>query len=149
MRYVKFLYERYECFISTKTLKFIKAFYYNDQRYLIWFETSISNIVGHSWISDSSAGPAEAVRKWCAKNERNSQNPTAEGFLFLYFKKSYFGRKKEVRRKPVLPQSFRRPCSGVQQVRGCVFEYSSIINSVYNTCLSQILVRVKVNSPFL
>ena len=141
MRYVKFRYER---FISTKTLKFIKAFYYNDQRYLIWFETSISNIVGHSWISDSSVGPAEAVRKWCAKNERNFQNPTAEGFLFLYFKKSYLGRKKEVRRKPVLPQ-----CSGVHQVRGCVFEYSSIISSVYNTCLSQIIVRVKVNCPFL
>ena len=55
------------------------------------------------------SGQAEAVRKWCGKNGRSSQNPTAEGFLFFHFKKTNLDRKKALRRKPALPQCFRRP----------------------------------------
>ena len=58
------------------------------------------------------AGPAEAVRKRCGKYERNSSNPTAEGFLFFYFKKCNLDRKKSTAAKAgvaaMLPSALHR-----------------------------------------
>ena len=54
-------------------------------------------------------GPAEAVKKWCSKNGRNSLNPTAERFLYFFISKN-LDRKKALRRNPVLLQCFRWPC---------------------------------------
>ena len=57
-------------------------------------------------------GPAEAVRKRCGKYERNSSNPTAEGFLFFYFKKCNLDRKKSTAAKAgvaaMLPSALHR-----------------------------------------
>ena len=44
-----------------------------------------------------------------AKAKEILENPTAEGFLFFYFKKSNLDRKKALRRKPTLPQCFSQP----------------------------------------
>ena len=79
--------------------------------YLTIVKSSVNSHVGGFPLAD----PAEVVRNWCGKNERNFENPTAEGFLFFfYFKKSYLDRNKALRRKPALSQCFHRPCLGLK-----------------------------------
>ena len=47
-------------------------------------KSSVNSHVGGFPLAD----PAEVVRNWCGKSERNFENPTAEGFLFFFISKN-------------------------------------------------------------